>query len=63
LRGVIAAQRYGTKEIINPRPFAVGLIKDTFDKYPNIGMVLQAIGYGAAQIRDLETTINNSDTD
>lgn len=61
--GVIAARRYGAAEIIDPRPFAVNSIAQTFEAYPGIGRVLPAMGYGAAQIRDLETTINNSGAD
>lgn len=61
--GVIAARRYGAAEIIDPRPFAVNSIAQTFEAYPGIGQVLPAMGYGAAQIRDLETTINNSGAD
>lgn len=61
--GVIAAQRYGAAEIIDARPFAVNSIAATFEKYPNIGNVLPAMGYGDAQMRDLEATINNSNAD
>lgn len=61
--GVIAAQRYGAAEIVDPRPFVVGSIADTFLKYPQIGAILPAMGYGEAQMRDLETTINASDVD
>ncbi|HEX2908180.1 MAG TPA: cyclic 2,3-diphosphoglycerate synthase [Phototrophicaceae bacterium] len=61
--GVIAAQRFGAAEIIDPRPFAVGSITATYNKYPTTGKVLPAMGYGAQQMRELETTINNSDAD
>lgn len=61
--GVVAAQRFGAAEIVDPRPFAVGSIRDTFEKYPEIGTLLPAMGYGDAQMRDLEATINNSDVD
>lgn len=61
--GVVAAQKYGAREIIDPRPFAVGSIKDTYQKYPLIGTLLPAMGYGEKQIKELETTINNSDAE
>ena len=56
--GVIAAKRFGAAEIIDPRPWAVGTIADTFAKYPDIGLILPAMGYGETQLRDLEATIN-----
>jgi predicted GTPase len=56
--GVIAAQKFGAKEIIDPRKYAVKSIAETYAKYPNIGKLLPAMGYGAGQIKDLETTIN-----
>jgi len=61
--GVIAARRFGAAEIVDPRPFAVDSIKATYAKYPNTGAVLPAMGYGAAQMRDLAATINNADAD
>lgn len=61
--GVIAARRYGAAEIIDPRPFAVGSIQDTYAQYPSTGPVLPAMGYGAQQMADLEATINGSDAD
>lgn len=61
--GVVAAQRYGAGELIDARPFAVRSIKDTYAKYPNIGQVLPAMGYGRAQMDDLAETINASDAD
>jgi predicted GTPase len=61
--GTIAAERYGAKTIIDPRAYIKGKIKETFEKYPNIGPVLPAMGYGPDQIKDLETTINNVDCD
>ncbi len=54
----VAAQRMGAKEIIDPRPFAVGTIADTYRKYPTTGKVIPAMGYGDAQVRDLEATVN-----
>jgi predicted GTPase len=56
--GVIAAQKFGAKEIIDPRKYAVKSIEETYRKYPNIGALLPAMGYGNQQIKDLETTIN-----
>ncbi len=61
--GWVAARRFGAGEIVDPRPFAVASIADTYKKYPNTGMILPAMGYGDAQVRDLEATINNSDVD
>lgn len=61
--GIVAAQRFGAAEIVDPRPFAVGSIVDTFEKYSEIGTLLPAMGYGDAQMKDLEDTINNSDVD
>jgi len=61
--GWIAARRYGAREIVDPRRFAVGAIKATYEKYQNTGLVLPAMGYGAQMIRELETTINNSDAE
>ncbi len=61
--GVIAAKRFGAKEIVDPRPWVTGSLKDTFAKYPHIGKLLPAMGYGEEQIRDLEATINAADCD
>jgi predicted GTPase len=55
--GVVAARRFGAAEIIDPRPYAVGSIADTFAKYPTTGALLPAMGYGAQQAADLEATI------
>jgi predicted GTPase len=59
----VAAQRFGAAEIIDPRPYAVGSIKATYEKYPTTGNVLPAMGYGDKQIRELEKTINAVDCD
>jgi len=59
----VAARRFGAKEIVDPRQFAVRSISDTYKKYPNTGTILPAMGYGADQMKDLEETINNSDVD
>ncbi len=56
--GILAAKKYGAKEIIDPREYAVGSIKDTYKKYPNTGTLLPAMGYAPNQIKDLEQTIN-----
>ena len=61
--GKIAAERWGAKEIIDPRPFAVGSIVKTFEKYSHLSNVLPAMGYGKKQISELEKTINNTDVD
>jgi predicted GTPase len=61
--GTVAARQFGAAEFIDPRPFAVGEIKATFAKYPNVGVLLPAMGYSDAQLRDLETTINVSGAD
>lgn len=61
--GKIAAERWGAKEIVDPRPYAVGTIVDTFKKYTHLSNILPAIGYGKKQIRELEKTINNADVD
>jgi len=61
--GYVAAQRFGAAEIVDPRPFAVGTITETYNKYPGTGIILPAMGYGDQQVRDLETTINNADVD
>ncbi|PKN90030.1 MAG: GTPase, partial [Chloroflexi bacterium HGW-Chloroflexi-7] len=61
--GWIAARRFGAAEIVDPRPFAVGSIYDTYVKYPNTGMILPAMGYGDEMVKDLEKTINNADVD
>ncbi len=61
--GIVAANKFGAKEIVDPRPFCVGKLKTTFEKYPNIGALLPAMGYGDEQIADLQTTINNAKVD
>lgn len=61
--GIIAARKFGAAELVDPRPFTVGKLSETFEKYPNIGTLLPAMGYGAQQLKDLETTINNTDCD
>jgi predicted GTPase len=61
--GIVAAMKYGAAEIIDPRPYLVGELKETFEIYPNIGSLLPAMGYGKQQMIDLEATINNVPAD
>jgi predicted GTPase len=61
--GIVAARKFGAAELVDPRPFTVGKLSETFRIYPNIGTLLPAMGYGAEQLKDLETTINNTDCD
>ena len=61
--GVMAARKYGAKELIDPRPYAVASIQATYEKYPDIGILLPAMGYGDKQVKDLETTINKTKCD
>ncbi len=61
--GTVAAKKYGAAELVDPRPFVVGKLADTFKIYPNIGILLPAMGYSEQQLKDLETTINNTDCD
>nr|MBC8456082.1 GTPase [bacterium] len=59
--GIVAAIKFGAEEMIDPRPFTVGKLTETFEKYPEIGQLLPAMGYGEQQMKDLETTINNTE--
>ncbi|HAZ22304.1 MAG TPA: GTPase [Firmicutes bacterium] len=61
--GIVAAKKYGAAELVDPRPYAVGSIDFTFKKYPGIGTLLPAMGYGKQQMRDLEATIDKTDCD
>lgn len=61
--GIVAAQKFGAAELVDPRPYTVGKLSETFKIYPNIGTLLPAMGYGKEQLKDLETTINNTDCD
>lgn len=61
--GYVAARRFGAGEIVDPRPYAVGSIKATYEKYPSTGTILPAMGYGDQMMRDLEATINAADVD
>jgi predicted GTPase len=61
--GTVAARRFGAAELVDPRPYIVGKIGETYEKYPYIGTLLPAMGYGEEQMKDLETTINNTKCD
>lgn len=61
--GYVAARRFGAAEIVDPRPYAVGSIIDTYRKYPETGKILPAMGYGESMMQDLEKTIANADVD
>jgi predicted GTPase len=61
--GVMAAYKYGAAELVDPREYAVGTIAETYEKYPEIGILLPAMGYGEQQMKDLETTINKVEAD
>ncbi|MFO7814856.1 MAG: cyclic 2,3-diphosphoglycerate synthase [Halanaerobiales bacterium] len=61
--GAIAARKFGAKELIDPRPFAVGSINETFEKYTHLSDILPAMGYGKKQMKELEDTINDSDAE
>jgi len=61
--GTVAARKYGAAECIDPRPYTVGKLSETFEIYPEIGSLLPAMGYGEQQTKDLEDTINNAECD
>jgi predicted GTPase len=61
--GVVAAQKFGAAELVDPRPYIVGRLCETFETYPGIGSVLPAMGYGEQQLKDLEATINATECD
>ncbi|UCF61573.1 MAG: GTPase [Anaerolineaceae bacterium] len=61
--GVVAAQRFGAVGFVDPRPYTVGSLSETFEIYPEIGTVLPAMGYGEQQLKDLEATVNNIECD
>ena len=61
--GTVAAQRNGASEIVDPRPYLVGSLKDTFDQYRHMGHILPAMGYSQTQIKDMETVINRTPCD
>ncbi len=61
--GTVAAQKFGAAELVDPRPFVVGKLAETFKIYPNIGVLMPAMGYSDQQLKDLETSINNTECD
>ena len=61
--GMVAAEKFGAAETVDPRPYLVGKLLETFDHYPDIGLLLPAMGYGEEQVKDLESTINNTECD
>jgi len=61
--GMVAAEKYGASDVVDPRPYTVGTITKTFEKYPDIGILLPAMGYGEHQMRDLEKTISKTECD
>lgn len=61
--GVLAATKYGAAALVDARPFSVGSIKETLERYPHIHGLLPAMGYGPEQIRDLEATLFRADCD
>ena len=61
--GVVAAQKFGAAGLVDPRPYIVGRLCETFETYPDIGCVLPAMGYGEQQLKDLEATINSTECD
>jgi len=61
--GTVAAHRYGAAEIVDPRPYVVGKLAETYRIYPNIGKLLPAMGYSEEQMQDLTTTIELTDCD
>lgn len=61
--GTVAAEKFGAAELVDPREFAVGTIIETFEKYPDIGILLPAMGYGEHQVKDLEETIRRCDAE
>jgi predicted GTPase len=61
--GIVAAHKFGAAQLVDPRPYTVGRLSETFRIYPGIGTLLPAMGYGPEQLKDLQTTINNTDCD
>jgi len=61
--GTVAAKKYGAIELVDPRPFTVGKLSETFKIYPNIGTLLPAMGYSEQQLKDLEETIKKTECD
>lgn len=61
--GMVAARQWGAGELVDPRPFAVGSIAETYERYPEIGPVLPAMGYGEHQLAELAETMRVADCD
>jgi len=61
--GYIAAKKFGARKIIDPRKYALGSIKNAYSKYPHLGPILPALGYGQKQMKELERTINRIPAD
>ncbi len=61
--GVVAARKFGATALVDPRPYTVGRLTETFEIYPEIGSLLPAMGYGEVQLKDMETSINNTECD
>jgi predicted GTPase len=61
--GVIAARVFGAAELVDPRPYAVGSIREAYHRYPHMGPVLPAMGYSPRQVKDLEESINGAECD
>ena len=61
--GVVAAREHGAAEFVDPRPYLVGTLKETFEHYPEIGTLLPAMGYHEEQLQDLQETINAAPCD
>jgi predicted GTPase len=61
--GIVAAEKFGASDVVDPREYTVGSITETFEKYPDIGILLPAMGYGDQQMQDLEATIAKTDCD
>lgn len=61
--GTLAARKFGAKALVDPRPWLVGSLVETFRQYPQIGAFLPAMGYREDQVKDLESTINQVDCD
>ena len=61
--GFVAAKKFGAREIVDPRPWIKGSIKEAFEKYPQIGSILPALGYGKEQLKELEEIVNSSDAE
>lgn len=61
--GSLTAQKYGAAELVDPRPYAVGKIKETYEKYPGIGPILPSMGYSDQQVKDLQETVDKTPCD